>query len=111
MADEMRTRLDSLYVQATDRGTVRMHADAASACARWCGPETTHHQVEQFIERQISCLDGLTDSLSCEVRNSWHWLGLQVGTAPVVVPAPARARRFGFAGRPVLAPRGGLATA
>ena len=98
MSTQMTERLDSLYVAAMDRGASLMEANAVSACARWCTPKTTHAQVQEFVERQIASLEGLNDSLSCEVRDSWLWLAAELGTAAAVA-APTSAKLFRFAGR------------
>jgi len=94
MAVQMTERLDNLYVVAVDRDAPLMHANAVSACARWCGPKTTPTQVQDFVQRQISSLELLNDSLSTEIRASWQWLAGQLGPTPVAVPEHARSLRF-----------------
>jgi hypothetical protein len=94
MALQMTDRLDNLYVAAMDRGASLMHANAVSATARWCNAKTTHAQVQDFVERQISSLEGLNDSLSVEIRQSWQWLADELGAAPAVAAEPARVFRF-----------------
>jgi hypothetical protein len=94
MAVQMTDRLDNLYVAALDRGASLMDANAVSATARWCNAKTTHAQVQEFVERQISSLEGLNDALSVEIRQSWQWLAEELGAAPVVAAEPARVFRF-----------------
>jgi hypothetical protein len=101
MALQMTDRLDNLYVAAIDRDASLMHANAVSACARWCSPKTTHAQVQEFVHRQIASLEGLNDSLSNEIRMSWNWLAAELGevavgaTATAPATAPSRLLKFG----------------
>jgi hypothetical protein len=97
MATQITDRLDHLYLAALDRDASLMHANAVSACSRWCTPKTTHAQVAEFTARQIASLEGLNDPLSCEIRESWEWLADALGTAPAVAPQPVRV--FPFASR------------
>ncbi len=92
MALQMTDRLDNLYVAAIDRGASLMHANAVSATARWCNARTTPAQVHEFVQRQIASLEGLNDSLSVEIRQSWEWLADELGASPAVAPAPVPTR-------------------
>jgi hypothetical protein len=94
MATRMADRLDDLYVAAAQRDAALMHANAVSACSRWCTAQSTHAQVTEFTQRQIGSLEGLNDSLSCEIRDGWQWLAGEIGPAPALAPEPARLFRF-----------------
>jgi len=94
MATQMTDRLDDLYVAAVDRDASLMHANAVSACSRWCTPRTTHAQVQDFVQRQLGSLAGLNDSLSSDIRDGWQWLSDELGPAPAYAPEPAHFFRF-----------------